>query len=241
MRVAIIDDISRCREDIREYLLRYMKENYAAETVSIEDYTSGQAFLSDFMPDTYDIIFIDQYMDGLSGIDTALEIRKLDKLAALIFVTTSRDHAIDSFTVQACGYLVKPYGYDNFAKTMETARLDKIWGARFIRIEQEKILLNEILWCDQDNHYVQIHTDKCGLYRFRLSFKSLTGLLAPYPQFLTCYKGCIVNLERVECIIRFDFLMDNGNIVPFSQRDKKKIESLYHSFIFQRERKGMLL
>lgn len=41
----------------------------------IEDFESGEDFLSRFLPEAYDIIFIDQYMDGLSGIGAAERIR----------------------------------------------------------------------------------------------------------------------------------------------------------------------
>lgn len=41
---------------------------------------------------------------------------------------------------------------------------------RFIRMEKNKVLLREILWCGQNGHYVEIHTEKRGVFRFRLPF-----------------------------------------------------------------------
>ena len=58
---------------------------------------------------------------------------------------------------------------------------------------------------------------------------------------MTCYKGCIVNAERVERIDALAFLMDNGASVPFAQREKKTLEGLYSSYLFQREREDALL
>lgn len=240
MKAAIIDDLTACRGEIRECLNRYLDENYAGETPVIEDFESGEEFLSRFTPETYDIIFIDQYMDGLSGMDTAKKIREKDGLVAVVFVTTSPDHAVESFGVRACGYLVKPFSYEKFEKTMEVARLEKIRNARFIRMEKNKVLLREILWCGQDGHYVEIHTEKRGIFRFRLPFGAFTGQLTPYPQFLTCYKGCIVNLERAQRIDGLDFVMDTGERVPFSARDRKKIETLFDEYTFQREREDGL-
>lgn len=240
MKAAIIDDLADCRGKIRHCLNQYLDENYAGETPMIEDFKSGEDFLSRFTPETYDIIFIDQYMNGLSGMDTAEKIREKDELVALVFVTTSLDHAIESFSVRACGYLVKPLSYEKFEKTMRLARLEKIRNARFLRVEKSKILLREILWCDQDGHYVEIHTEKHGTFRFRLPFGKFTGQLAPYPQFLTCYKGCIVNMERAQRIDGLDFVMDTGERVPFSARDRKKIETLFDGYTFQREREDEL-
>ena len=241
MRAAIIDDLESCREDLRKCLHQYLNGHYAGEPPAVGEFSSGEDFLSQFQPEAWDVIFIDQYMDGLSGIDTARKIREKDKLAALVFVTTSVSHAVESYGVRASGYLVKPYEYGDFEKTMELAGVEKIRSARFVRVEQEKVLLREILWCDKDEHYTQIHTDRRGVLRFRLPFGELAGLLAPYPQFLPCYKGCIVNAERVERIDALVFRMDNGAGVPFAQREKKKLEGLYSSYLFQREREGALL
>ncbi|MCC8024552.1 MAG: LytTR family DNA-binding domain-containing protein [Clostridium sp.] len=238
MKAAIIDDLSTWREEIRTCLIDYLSENYFGEIPVVESFESGEDFLSCFTANTYDIIFIDQYMREYSGIDTAQKIREQDALVALVFITTSREHAIDSYQVRACGYLVKPFQYEEFQRTMNLAGLDKIRNSRFISLGKQKILLREILWCNQDNHYVEVHTDKRGTLRFRLRFGDFSSLLAPYPQFLTCYKGCIVNMERAQCVDETAFLMDTGNKVPFSQRNRKKIETLFYEYLFQRERQG---
>lgn len=240
MKAAIIDDLASCRGEIRACLNRYLDENYAGETPVIEDFESGEEFLAHFTPEAYDIIFIDQYMNGLSGMDTAVKIREKDDVVAVVFVTTSIDHAIESFGVRACGYLVKPLSYEKFEKTIELARLAKIRNARFIRMEKNKILLREILWCSQAGHYVEVLTEKRGTFRFRIPFGEFTKQLTFYPQFLTCYKGCIVNLERVQRIDELDFVMDTGERVPFSARDRKKIERLFDEYTFQREREDGL-
>lgn len=240
MKAAIIDDLEACRNEIRNCLNCYLDENYAGETPIIDDFKSGEEFLYYFMPESYDIIFIDQYMNGLSGMSTAEKIREIDELVALVFITISQDHAIDSFGVRACGYLVKPYLYKKFEKMMQLARLEKIRNARFISLEKNKLMLREIIWCGQNDHYVEIHTEKRGIFRFRISFREFSKQLIPYPQFLTCYKGCIVNMERIERIDEFDFIMDTGERVAFSKRGRRKIEMLFDEYTFKREREDEL-
>lgn len=148
MKIAIIDDLYLSKNKIRESLNHYLAEHYAGETPVVGEFEIGESFLSHFAPEAYDIIFIDQYMDGLSGIDTAKQIQIKDDIVALIFITNSFGHAIDSFSVRVCGYLVKPFLYEQFEKTIELAHLSKIRNVRFIRMEQSKILLHKILWCN---------------------------------------------------------------------------------------------
>lgn len=240
MRAAIIDDLAPCRAEINACLTRYLNEHYAGECPVIVEFTSGKSFLSGFVPESWDIIFLDQYMEGLSGIDTAKRIRQTDRLVPLVFITTSDSHAVESYGVRACGYLVKPYAYSDFEKTMELAGIEKLRAARFIHIGREKILLREILWCDQDGHYLQIHTDGQGVLRFRLPFTAASGQLSAFAQFLPCYKSCIVNVERVDRIDGTAFVMDTGERVLFSAREQRKISKLYTERLFELARADAL-
>lgn len=241
MKIAIIDDLIECINEIRNCLNCFFQEHYIYENLTIKEFFSGEEFLTDFKKDSFDLIFIDQYMNGLSGINTAKNIRQIDELVVLVFITSSRDHAIDSYQVRASGYLLKPFTYVDFKNTLSIIGMEKLKNARFIDIENEKILLREILWCNIDGHYIQIHTTQRGILRYRLPFKTITDKLINYSQFLTCYKGCIINLDHVDQIDDADFILITGEKVAFSKRYKKKIETDYHSYLFQRAREDNLL
>ena len=185
------------------------------------------------------------FLDELGYLDESLIAVHLtdctDEEAALIFVTTSSDHAVDSYGVRASGYLIKPFTYEAFGETMRLARLGKIMNARFIALGDDRILLKEILWCDRDGHYVQIHTDMQGVLRYRVAFASLEAVLSAYPQFLPCYRGLIINMDRVRRMEELEFLMDTGERVPFRKRDHKEIKSRFSQYMFRRAREEDLL
>lgn len=241
MKVAIIDDLAECRNDIQSCLCHFFSKHYAEESFCIEEFISGEAFLTVFRKDSYDLIFIDQYMDGLSGMDTAKQIRVSDAFVPLVFITTSRDHAIDSYQVRAGGYLLKPFSYEDFEQTLLLLDMARLRNARYICVQDERILLREILWCDVDGHYMQIHTRQHGDLRYRIPFATVADMLMDYPQFLTCYKGCIVNLDHVERMEEVAFLLDTGDRVLFSKRDRKNIENGYHRYLFHKAREEELL
>ena len=50
MEVAIIDDLAVCRQEIKEYLLRYIRENYQGEEPELDEFESGTRFLDAFRP-----------------------------------------------------------------------------------------------------------------------------------------------------------------------------------------------
>lgn len=240
MKAAIIDDLAECRNDIQFCLHRFFSHHYAEEILQIETFNNGEDFLSAYKKESYDLIFIDQYMDGLSGMDTARQIRMNDDFVPLVFITTSKDYAIESYQVRASGYLLKPFSYENFEQTLLFIDMIKLRNACYICIQDEKILLREILWCDVDGHYMAIHTCQHGILRYRIPFAKVANMLLDYPQFLTCYKGCIINLDQVERMEELAFLLETGDKILFSKRDKKNIENRYHKYLFQKARKEEL-
>ena len=60
----------------------------------------------------YAVIFLDMRMPGMSGLETAIEIRKYDIKAEIIFITAYSDQSIEDIIEQAgqnVGYHCKPY------------------------------------------------------------------------------------------------------------------------------------
>lgn len=56
----------------------------------------------------FDIYCLDIIMPGFTGIDVAKEIRCFDKNAPIIFFTSSPDFALESYSVKAINYILKP-------------------------------------------------------------------------------------------------------------------------------------
>ena len=67
----------------------------------------------------FDIYCLDINMPGLSGIDVAKEIRSLDKTALILFFTSSPDFALESYTVKADNYILKPVTWEKFCSAFD--------------------------------------------------------------------------------------------------------------------------
>lgn len=236
MRAAIIDDLAVCREEITQSLSGYLDQNYTGTRLCAEAFESAEAFLRSFKADAYDLIFMDYYMDGMDGLAAAKAVRERDENVPILFITTSPDHAIDSYQVRACGYLLKPYTVAEFEQALSLAQIVKILDGQFLELAGERVLLREIVWFDQDGHYARIHTSGRGVLRIRMAFEELQALIAPYVFLQPCYRGCIVNLKRVKALGELSFLMDTGETVPFRQKDRSELERQYARFLFTQAR-----
>lgn len=77
MKIAIVDDLELDAEQLSHLILSYMKE-HRIPAAAPEIFPNGETFLASFTAGSFDIIFLDIYMDGLSGMETARKIRALD-------------------------------------------------------------------------------------------------------------------------------------------------------------------
>jgi len=75
----------------------------------------------------YAVIFLDMRMPGWDGMETAMEIRKYDSKAEIIFVTAFSDRSIDDIIAKAgqnVGYHCKPYASEEITQLATKAVTD---------------------------------------------------------------------------------------------------------------------
>jgi two-component system, NtrC family, sensor kinase len=75
----------------------------------------------------YAVIFLDMRMPGWDGMETAMEIRKYDNKAEIIFVTAFSDRSIDDIIARAgqnVGYHCKPYASEEITQLATKAVSD---------------------------------------------------------------------------------------------------------------------
>lgn len=97
MRIAIVDDLSTDSEALRKLLCRWASEQGIPLVPSPVILESGEALLAHFAPNAFDIIFLDIYMTGITGMEVARKIREQDTHCQLIFTTTTGEFAVDSY------------------------------------------------------------------------------------------------------------------------------------------------
>ena len=90
-----------------------------------------------------------------------------------------------------------------------------------------QIPVRSILWVDTCQNASLLHTDG-GVIKTYMTFTNMKALLERSAHcFLTCYKGCLVNMDRISRIDGIDFLMENGERVQVRKRDGKRIRQSY--------------
>ena len=120
LKIAICED----EPDQKNMLLKLLDESNIENTSVV--FANGEDLLADFKQGKYDLILMDIYMESeLTGIDTIRLIRKKDKDIPVAFVTTSKDHALESYRLSAMKYIEKPYSKESIEDILHLAVLKK--------------------------------------------------------------------------------------------------------------------
>ncbi|HCT64951.1 MAG TPA: DNA-binding response regulator, partial [Lachnospiraceae bacterium] len=73
---------------------------------------------------SYDLLILDVVMPLMTGIEVATEIRKKNNISKIVFLTSSREFAVDSYKVNAFYYLLKPIRKEGLIPILEKACAD---------------------------------------------------------------------------------------------------------------------
>lgn len=84
MRVVVVDDEKKMRDEIADYLKTFEKEQKVSVIAQV--YESPEDFLEHYQKDA-DLILLDVEMPGMDGISLARRIRQDDKEVLLMFIT----------------------------------------------------------------------------------------------------------------------------------------------------------
>lgn len=234
MLVAICDDTKADAEKIRFALMDITDD---LETVWFEKGSDliksvkGGAF--------YSLVFQDIYLETESGMDTAKAVKELSPDTQIIFVTTSLDHAVDAFKVQAADYLVKPCTETEIVKAFARVNL------RLNKPETPPIMLNigkeihifypeKVVKLESDRHYTVIFQQNSKSIRVHINFTDAAKLFGD--RFIELRRGLLVNPEYIERISGADVILTDGSSCKLPKAKKDSIVALYTEFLTKKIR-----
>ena len=105
--IALCDDETKYLDFYESKLTEIsLKHQLMIDVIRFKNGESLLFYLEDH-PHKFDIIYLDVITGGMTGIDTALEIRKFNQQSKIIFLTSSESYVYQSFDAKATNYLIK--------------------------------------------------------------------------------------------------------------------------------------
>ena len=230
MRIAICED-NEIHRDILEHLLnRYFSERPIH--FELVPYQYGMNFLYDMEEGAYfDIAFLDIYMEDTMGNQIAHKLRAMGYQGKIVFLTASSDYAIESYDVDASGYLLKPLDYGKLEMVMDRITRDISPNSYQIRQRSTvtKLGYHEILYIESSNSKCILHTESGGAYTVYKTLNTIEEELDDR-RFLRCHQSFLVNMDHIKQVEK-QFLLSNGDIVPIRQRGVKLVRQAYMDYV----------
>lgn len=230
MRIAICDDNSSDRKQTVESILRYADQSML--DFHVDEFQTGTELMQAFPKSDYKIVFLDILMDGISGVETAYQIRKTDSECIIIFTTTSPDFRAEGFDVGATHYLLKPFAFEEVAKALDRCKRLFAASERYFSVTANrrpvKIRFQEVLYMEVYGKCTLIHTLCCTIKTYTPISK--IALLLKGGPFLACHRCYLVNMRYISGILDDCFELDNQEKIPIRRRGRKAIKDEYKRY-----------
>ena len=233
MKIAIVDDDIQLYQNLRSCL-----EELLGDFAEITYFSNGESFLEAWQVKAFDLIILDIFMDGITGMEVARKVRQVDSEVKIAFSTTSNEFASESYEVNACYYLHKPFGAEQVKAMIDRLSLAKIELKRTVKLpDGTNALLRDIIYADCSAHLITLHGKQQNIV-LRSKFSEIEQLLCAYPYFISPTKGIVINFYEVTKQNRDFFIMSDGVHIPISRRKANDVLEAYSSFLFAKLREG---
>ena len=240
MNIAIVDDLPMDQERLQKALMTYAAIHRLS--LDIHVFSSAEEFLADYQPLKYTILFLDIFMEGMTGIEAAAKVREADDEVLLVYLTTSEEHRAQAFETYASAYLVKSPDDSVLYKTMDhllhlcTEREEKRF---FFVCDRQNMSLryDDIMALQTEGNYILLRTVKGDTFKTRMLFSDAAKEFSKDKRFLSIVRGVIVNLDHVQSITEDTCQLVGDLSFPLNTRKARTIQQIWHNYNFEKLRR----
>jgi len=234
IRIAICDD-SPAFLNQTKFMIDHW-DTPAKTRLSTELFEDGDALLSAHAKSPFDIILLDIVMPLLSGMEAARELRQRDKTVKIVFLTNSTEFAIESYSVKASNYLLKPLNPDSFFACLDELISEIQSTAKRITVKgvdaSHRVTLSEIEYIEAQGKHVVLHLKGNRSIESPEPFYTFENVLMLNDGFFKCHRSYIVNIHRIDNYSHTDAVMNSGAQVPIARSCYKSFEAAYFHVFF---------
>lgn len=236
MKIAVCDDEIQFLDMVCEMLEDWAEQRKIR--LSIHRFTNGDDLILAHQKHCMDLIILDIVMPLLNGLDTAKELRVNDRNVPLIFLTSSREYAIDSYDVRAFHYLIKPVSkerlfavLDDVSKTIQ--KLEETFLAQ-TDMGFCKITIADVEYLEAQNKHVNVFLSNGTSFEIRELFSRCEEVFSLKRGFFKCHRSYIVQLSHVEQFTKTTLLTSHHMTIPISRSSYPAFKETYFNHMFQK-------
>jgi len=235
LQIVLCDDNSDELSNMLQLLNQYKSVKHL--NCEYTAFSNGFELTSDLSKGKrYDIYCLDIIMPGFSGIDIAKEIRNFDKTAPILFFTSSPEFALESYSVKAVNYVLKPISKEKlfftFDDLLEQVEAKKAENAIVVKSDDglQKILISNIVFAEVIGRNVLYHLISGKVIKCSDSFSNVCNNLIKYNCFIKTHRSYLVNMQYIDTIENHQVILQTLDSVPIAQGKAKEIKQQYLNY-----------
>ena len=191
----------------------------------------------------FDICILDIMMTNINGIDLGLKLRDKNYTGIIIYLTASKDYALDSYKTKAFNYILKPIVLADLYKTLDDALKDySNKSDRYVVIKTKegntRIALNNVLYIQINNRILTYHLIDGsvleGLY-LRVPFADAIQDFLIDKNFLQCGAGVAVNVSLVSTVAAEEVTFYNNYKTHFGKKICNELRTAWTHYNNQKQ------
>lgn len=234
--IALCDDSPEDLEHLHTILDNYLSTHQIQADVQVFDHPDK--LLSQTEVRHFHLYLLDIVMPMVNGIQTAREIRWNDKDAQIIFVTSEKSFALESFDVNPINYILKPANQEKIFQTLDLA------FSRIKTEENERITIktkeglksfsaDEVIYIEYSNHIVKynlINKNSTQTVTQRISFDDYISQNIKSSFFVRCHESFLINLNFLDALSKTSAELRGDISIPVSKSRYSEVQRAYMNF-----------
>lgn len=240
IKIAICDN-EKAELDIETAMIKEWFEAQGWENVGVTQFSETAALKERVSAgDTFNIYILGIVLRGSGGIELGRMVRSRSPYTPVIYITRSRNHALDAYSVGALRYILKPVKYTELASALDLACVLLSAAPRSAVAVRSSgtvtsVDADDILYIENNvrsMRYFMRDGSVIGGNRRNISFERYFAPLLDGGSFVQTHKSFIINLKYVKMMRTSSVLMHNGTSVPISRRHLDEVHSEFERFAF---------
>lgn len=234
MKIAVCDDKIQFIDEMCSLLEIWAKKRKIC--LSIFRFTNGDDLINAHRKECMDLIILDIIMPLLDGMETARELRCSDSSVPIIFLTSSKAFAVDSYEVKAFHYLLKPVDAKMLFHVLNDFFNTFYLPERTITAKTTegfcKIVLSDVDYLEAQNKHVFVYLSNGKVIEINEQFSKCEELFSANKSFYRCHRSYIVNLSHVEQFTKTSLTTICHATIPISRNNYASFKEAYFLHMF---------
>lgn len=184
----------------------------------------------------YDLLLLDVLMPGVSGMQAAREIRERNSRTEIVFLTSSPEYAVESYSVRAHYYLLKPVTEEKLFPILDRLMTDLKKTRDALHIKTQSSVFNLPY---EKIEYLEVNAKKLYFYLTDGGKREVSGNLNDFERllqkktgFIKVHRSYIVNLQWVQELRQGEIVTVTGRRLPVARAAYADVRTAYTEFLF---------